>query len=100
MSLTKKDLQAIGNLFDERFDKVDSRLDKVDSRLDALERNQEITIRSLLVIENEYIPKINVTLEGLVGAIEKNTEQDKRIKSLETKVENHDVRINAMEFAV
>lgn len=37
MTLTKEDLQAIAELFNPRFDKIESRLDAIEERLDAVE---------------------------------------------------------------
>ena len=107
MSLTKGDIQAIGNIIDERLEKklesklepIQQRLDAMDSRFDAMEEDLAVIRKSQLIVENEYIPMLKATMEGLRGAIEKNYEQDRKIDVLETITEKHDIRICALEYA-
>ena len=85
MALTKEDLQAIGAL--------------VDSKLKPIREEMQVIRTSQLKVELEQYPRIGAALDGVVGGIEKNAEQDKRIFVLENKVEHHDNRIIALEYA-
>lgn len=93
MALTKEDLQAIGAL-------MDSKLEPINNRLEALEESQQAIRTSQLRVELEQYPRIASALDGVVGGIEKNKEQDERIVILERKADNHDTRIYALEASM
>ena len=111
MSLTKDDLGAIRELMreeidakiepinqwldrmDGRLDKVDSRLDKMDARFDEMDERLLAIRASQIRVESEWYPKINAALEGIsvVGS------HSDKIAELETKTEDHDIRLYALE---
>ena len=53
----------------------------------------EVVKASTLRTEHEYYPKVQASLDGIVAGMEHDEAQDKRIRRLENKVEQHDVEI-------
>ena len=97
MSLTKGDLQAIGELMDSKLEPLNKRIDGLDKRVGKLEDTIESVRDSQLLIENKFLPKIQVALDGIMSLVEKDKEQDKRIDGLELKTEKHDTKIFKLE---
>ena len=118
MALTKEDLQAIGELMDDKLEKslkpINTRLDKLEQGQKALEQGQkhleesvenvkeslQVVRKSQMTVELELTPKIKAAFDGFTNAKEKNEQQDGRIAYLEQKTDNHDIRIFALEQAV
>jgi len=69
---------------------LEKRQDRFEKKLDSMEEDLKVTRRSLLIIENKHIPMIEIAMEGLSAAIEKNKAQDTKIEKLETITEKHD----------
>ena len=114
MALTKEDLQAIAELtkaavkeeiepINSRLDALEPRLNALEPRLDALEQGQknlEETLEAVKIsqmrFEMVHLPKIQAALDGVVGANEKLH----KVEKLDSKVENHDNRILALEQVI
>ena len=86
MALTHEDLQAIGAL--------------MDSKLEPIREEMQSIRNSQLKVELEQYPRITAALDGVVGGIEKDKEQDERIVALERKADNYDTRIYAIEASM
>jgi len=87
--------------FEEKMDrKFDEKLAPIKSDIKELKKSAERSHAFQLKVEAEYYPLIRATYEGLMGAIEKNTEQDKRITVIEEKMEKHDLNIEALKLKV
>ena len=85
---------------DERFDEMDTRFDRVEGRLDKLEETQEVMKKSLLTIEHEWLPRMAVTLDSIIGLIQDSKEQNKRITHLERRSEDIEIRLSTVEVQV
>ena len=115
MALTKEDLQAISTLLEverkhtskmmdeklsESLEPINNILDKINVRLDALEESQQVIRASQLKVELEQLPRIGAALDGYQANREKSEQQGERITFLETKTDNHDIRLYSLEQAV
>ncbi|MDR2712796.1 MAG: hypothetical protein LBB91_06760, partial [Clostridiales bacterium] len=78
---------------------IKANIAKLELKVTSLEESVQTIRDSQLIVENIWFPKINAALDGILGEIEKNKEQDRRISVLENKVENHGVRIISLEYA-
>lgn len=81
MSLTKEDLQAIGDL-------IDSKLNA------AIASSEERMVRQFgVIIESKVVKELKTIQEGITGWNDRNHQIDR----LEYEVEEHDHRIFALE---
>lgn len=94
-------LQAIGQMMDS---KLAAALEPIRADIQDLKTGQkdlqeqvERVRHSVVKIELEQLPRIAAALDGVVGGIEKEKEQDNRISVLEGKADNHSTRIWALE---
>jgi len=127
MALTKEDLQAIGELMDAKLEPINKRLDGMDARLGGMDarfdgmdkrltsledtmaavinsqkdirESQNITRDSQLRVELEQFPRIAAALDGNKSNADKNREQDRRIAGIESVIDDHSIRIFALEQA-
>ena len=102
MALTKDDLQAIGTLLEpikDRLDSVEAQQDRMEARQDRMEESLEVVKKSQFNVETVMFPKLMAAVAGITAGIEKNEDQDTRILEVEEKVENHGLRIAALEYA-
>ena len=95
---------------EKRFDAIDNRFEKMDERFDKMET--EITdvkteladvkkeVRKIAVdVENRIEKKIVALFDGREGTLEKQAETESNIVTMQNKIENHDIRIKALETA-
>ena len=85
---------------DAKFEAVDTRFEAVDARFDKLEQDLATVKKSVLRTELEQYPRIQVALDGIVAALERIESQGKRLDSLETTVDRHDVEIKVLQKQV
>ena len=97
MALAKEDLQAIRDLMREE---IRAETVPINKRLNDVEESQRVIRDSQLRVELEQFPRISAALDGVAGNNDKNMEQDRRISSLESRSEEHDKMIFALERAV
>ena len=98
MALTKEDLQAIRELMREENAPIKADIAGLKANVTELEEGMQTVKTALVRIEIEQFPRITAALDGIVGGIEKNVEQDRRISFLENKVENYGNRIKTLEY--
>ena len=67
------------------------------SDMKTMREKMEALRISQLRVENEWFPRINAALEGVIGNTEKLMGHGRRISSLEDKSDNHSVRISMLE---
>ena len=96
MALKKEDLQAIGDLMDSKIEPLTKRMDGFDKRMDRFEEVVQTVHESQILIESK-IDTIGLQLEYLVADAQANKERDKRVETLERRVEQHDTRIFKLE---
>ena len=96
MSLTKEDLQAIGELMRNEIEPLNKRMDGFDKRLDRFDEVVQSVHESQIEIEDK-ISKMGTQLEYLIANSDKITENEKRIDGLELKTEKHDTKIFKLE---
>ena len=85
---------------DARFEQIDARFEQIDARFEQVDAQFEQIRAFHMKVENEYDKSIKANLEGFSGATEKNTEQDRRISTLENRADNHGSRISVLEAAI
>lgn len=78
------------NQIDKRFEEVDDHFNKSDSRLDSLER---IVTR----IEFEHGEKLAFLCDNVKINNEKHEEFEKELKSIQTQLMDHELRIQVLE---
>ncbi len=69
----------------------------IKERLGLVEDHTRSLRASYASIENEQYPKIQISLEGILGVVDKNYVQDDRISYLERKTDNHHIRLIVLE---
>ena len=101
------ELQAGQIAVNTRLDGMGKRLDGMDKRLESVEDilagvidEQKIIRESQLRVELEQFPRITAALDGNKSNEDKNKEQDKRLAGIESVVDEHSIRIFALEQAV
>ena len=106
--LDKRDLEAIAQLFDGRFDQIDKRLDQMDGRLDqmeemiekAIDRSEEFLLDELDRYDKKYerqFDKINTRLDVLEQLYRPAKNEADTIEILLKTTADHDQRISHLE---
>jgi chromosome segregation ATPase len=117
VALTKDDLQAIGELMDDKLEPINARLENVEQeigglnqriehveqeiggitqRLDHVEQDVRRINQSVAVLEKDLTFKVNIVYENIVDINNRN----QKIDRIEEKQENHEDRIWALEQTV
>ena len=111
MSLTKEDLQAIGELMDSKIEPLSKRMDGFDKQIEMVVRKEieplsermdrlEETVQSVheSQIETEAkLSDINKQLEYLIDNSKKTNDNEKRITTLEDITNKLDTRVFILE---
>ena len=97
-------LQGEVSSINKRLNGMDKRLENVeDSLAEVINSQRTVDERvnkvweSQLRVEMEQFPRITAALDGNKMNAEKNAEQDRRISAVETAVDEHDIRLFALE---
>lgn len=90
---TNNRFNQVDNRFEEidnRFEEIDNHFNKSDSRLDSLER-------SIAKIEFEHGEKLAFLCDNAKINNEKHEEFEKELKSIQTQLMDHELRIQVLE---
>lgn len=82
------------NLLEKMYADLSGKIDNVNQEVQGL-KNQVSKLE--FVIENEIKPDIKASLEGYSQVYRKLEEHDKKLDSIESKIEAHDVEINVIK---
>ena len=114
MNNEEKILATLGQMqerMDVNFERIDFRFERIESDINGMksdindmksdiedlkESNEKIRCFQIDV-ESNYWQRIAGALDGVIGGINRNQEQDDRLTVLEKKVDNHSSRISFLE---
>ena len=85
---------------DEKFDHIEARLDSYDKKFDRIEERLTSLENTVTFIEFDHGKKIDMLLEHVVILEEINKSIQEAIDKINSKLDNHEIRIEILEEKV